>query len=189
MALSGRRVGLIVALVVVALGGLVWLQVALLSYAMEIKEQTFRNSVMTALAQVSQSLSTGEVMSLALDAEHDAHGSNMRVMAVVSQDGNQTEERVWSEESYSTSATETPLIRFDDSALYYTVMTPQHVEVSISSVEAEFDSVLAPQHCQDFTLVHFEGHVVHCPNAAEVDRQIFDLQWQRRGHRSRSVLR
>ena len=83
MAFTGRRVGFIVALVVVALSGLVWLQVALLRYAMEIKEQTFRNNVQTALASVSQNLAAGEVMSMAYNVDSDHNGRTMRVMAVV----------------------------------------------------------------------------------------------------------
>ena len=51
--LTSKTVRLIVVLVVVALGGLVTLQVLLLDYAMTLKEQAFRRNVMAALGQIA----------------------------------------------------------------------------------------------------------------------------------------
>jgi len=62
MTLSSRKVGMIIILIILALGGLVILQTALLNYAMELKEQAFRRNVMAALGQISHNLATGEAI-------------------------------------------------------------------------------------------------------------------------------
>jgi two-component system phosphate regulon sensor histidine kinase PhoR len=145
MALSRRRVGLIVALVVVALSGLVWLQVALLRYAMEIKEQTFRNNVQSALASVSQSLATGEVMSMAYNVNADHDGRTMRVMAVVEDggtDGIKTEQSWWTEEQAALSEDAASPVRIEADRVSYSVFAPQHIILSVTSTDSELDSTL-----------------------------------------------
>jgi two-component system phosphate regulon sensor histidine kinase PhoR len=160
MALRGRRVGFIVALAVVALSGLVWLQVALLRYAMEIKEQAFRNNVQTALASVSQSLATGEVMTMAynVDALHD--GRTMRVMAVVESNGAEgvkSQHSWWTQEQTSESEEPPSPVRIEADRIIYTVAVPQHVMLSVVSADSELDSTLVDRfHSQGEYVVPLE---------------------------------
>lgn len=60
MELSGKKVGVIIALIVSSLAGLVFLQTHFLNNAMEQKREAFRASVMTALGSVVRALETGE---------------------------------------------------------------------------------------------------------------------------------
>ncbi len=69
MALTSKKVGLIIVLIVLSLTGLVVLQAALLNYAMELERQSFDQNVRAALSQISQSLSTGEAITMAFSAD------------------------------------------------------------------------------------------------------------------------
>ncbi len=66
MNLSRRSVGVVIALMVISLGGLVALQVYLLQLALEQKEQVFRRNVLMALTTVSQRLENSETFTIAL---------------------------------------------------------------------------------------------------------------------------
>lgn len=62
MALSRKTVGVIVALLVVSLAGLIVLQSYLLNYAMELKEQAFHRNVLAALNTVVSRLETSKTI-------------------------------------------------------------------------------------------------------------------------------
>jgi two-component system phosphate regulon sensor histidine kinase PhoR len=84
MALSGKRVGVIVALTVLALTGLIVLQVSLLSYAMEIKEQAFKHNATTALAQISHALRIADASAMLNAAsDNEVEGRRARFVSVI----------------------------------------------------------------------------------------------------------
>jgi len=68
MELSKKSVGRIIALIVISLTGLVILQVFLLKYAIELKEQAFRRNVSSALNSIVYKLETGEAATTILHA-------------------------------------------------------------------------------------------------------------------------
>lgn len=89
--------GLIVALTVSALTGLIVLQVSLLSYALEIKEQSFRNNAMTALAQISHALTVADASAMLFGASEDnAAGRRARYISIITEgDIGDIEEITW----------------------------------------------------------------------------------------------
>lgn len=147
MALSRKRVGLIVLIAAAALLGLVVMQVSLLRYAMEIKEQTFRNNVMTALGRLSQDLTMGEAVAVAVRAgEHPSIDRQMQVMAFVPDRA----------ASYAYSYTDSETV---DSAIgtgglaklpftvsggrvSYEVLSPQHVTLTVLSLPDRAETTL-----------------------------------------------
>jgi two-component system phosphate regulon sensor histidine kinase PhoR len=66
MGMSKRMVRITISAMVLALAGLVVLQASLLKNALELKEQTFRQNVQAALAEVSRSLETAETVTATL---------------------------------------------------------------------------------------------------------------------------
>jgi len=107
MALSGKRVGWIVVLTVAALTGLIVLQVSLLSYAMEIKEQSFRHNAMTALVQISHALSVADASAMLNAAsDDDAVVPRARYISIIT-GGNieDIEEFTWRSNDYTSSDT------------------------------------------------------------------------------------
>lgn len=121
---------------VLALAGLVALQVALLRSAMALKEQTFRNSVLAALASAARDLAEGEVYAIVTDST--AHSeSSVQVMTMVTHDG----------QSVSTSRSvvtgpPVPPLHFEAGKVSYHVDRPQHLSLTVYSADRRFDSVL-----------------------------------------------
>ena len=66
MALSKKTVGVIIALIIVSLSGLLVLQILLLDYAMDLKEQAFRRNVLASIGLVAQKIATREFMQMAM---------------------------------------------------------------------------------------------------------------------------
>ena len=64
MELSKKSVGVIIALIITSLLGLIILQTYLLKYTIELKEQAFRRNVFSALNSVVVGLETGETASM-----------------------------------------------------------------------------------------------------------------------------
>ncbi len=67
MALSKRKVGLIVGLIVISLAGLIMLQGWLLNYALQLKEKTFDNNVAAALSGVTDMLETHQAAAVIIE--------------------------------------------------------------------------------------------------------------------------
>lgn len=65
MILASKSVKLMVTLIVVSLCGLIIVQIALLQNAMRLKEQAFRDNVMSAMADITQSLASHEALVMA----------------------------------------------------------------------------------------------------------------------------
>jgi len=76
MAISKKRVKIIIALIAVSLVGLVVLQSLLLQSAVELKEQTFANKVTAALNGVIESYETNRAMSVIIQVSDTALSSN-----------------------------------------------------------------------------------------------------------------
>jgi len=143
MTLSRRKVGVIIALVVVALGGLVVLQTALLNYAMTLKEQAFRRNVMAALGQVSHNVATGEAI-MVLFASDTA--DQMRIEARMEQytsDSNVSYERFEKKLTLSdTACIPSPSIWTEGDTLLYTLTNPQHVVLKVMNAQSGTDTVV-----------------------------------------------
>jgi hypothetical protein len=76
MGMSKKMVWIATSAMVVALIGLIGLQASLLGSALELKEQSFRQNVQAALADVSRSLETAETVTATLHVI----GSNYQLM-------------------------------------------------------------------------------------------------------------
>ena len=72
MALSKKIVGIIVALIVISMAGLIVLQVTLLGSTKTLKEQTFRHNVSSALTLVVQAIDTYEATITAFEIAGDS---------------------------------------------------------------------------------------------------------------------
>lgn len=91
-------------LTVSALTGLIVLQVSLLSYAMEIKEQSFRHNAMTALVQISHALSVADASAMLHSAtDGDAEVPRARYISIIT--GGNIEEFTWRSDQYTSSDT------------------------------------------------------------------------------------
>lgn len=142
MALSKKTVGVIIALIVLSLAGLVVLQMLLVTYAMNLKEQAFHRNVMAVLGQVSQKLAAREVITLALNT---GDSTGMRLISTVhdSMDGDSlrvfcTDQMIYvNQDSIPDSA-----IWADRGSLHYSVAAPQHVTVQAYDVEFGQDLIV-----------------------------------------------
>lgn len=144
MTLSRRKVGVIIALVIVALGGLVVLQTALLNYAMTLKEQAFRRNVMAALSQVSQNVATGEAIMVVFASDT---ANQMRIeahMQQVTSDTNVTYERFERHIALPDSASSpSPAIWTEGDTILYSLKNPQHVILKLMNTQSGDDTVYA----------------------------------------------
>jgi hypothetical protein len=142
MTLSSRRVGVIVALVVAALGGLIALQVSLLDYAMTLKEQAFRRNVMAALGQVSHGLETGEAIMVVFAAD-TANQLRIEARMDVGSDSDGHTARSFDRRvtaSDSGAAASLPVWTEGDS-LFYEVTSPQKVHLKMLDPRTGADTV------------------------------------------------
>lgn len=143
MTLSRRKVGVIIGLVIVALGGLVVLQTALLNYAMTLKEQAFRRNVMAALGQISQSVATGEAIMVVFATDT---ANEMRIEARMEQyraDSNMAYERIERTLNLPDSTCiPQPSVWTEGDTILYTLKCPQHVVLKLMNTESGIDTVV-----------------------------------------------
>lgn len=131
MKLSQKTVRGIIALIIIALAGLVVLQGWLLQNALASKEQTFRRNVLAALNASSRALETSEAMSYS-------------VQAFMATDDHQTQQRLSSEFARAADSTcrdsvfvfgapadTIPPVRIVGDTLYYVVRKPQKVMIQV----------------------------------------------------------
>jgi two-component system phosphate regulon sensor histidine kinase PhoR len=136
MTLSKKTVGVIIALTVIALSGLILLQSYLLYNAMELKEQAFRRNVLAALNSVVQKLETTEtarrimVIAGAPAGDHNLtiHGSDS---FWVEQDSCALDSMFVIEARLDI---EQP-VRFKDDTIFYSLQSPQHVKIEICDLD------------------------------------------------------
>jgi len=142
MTLSKRKVGVIITLVIVALGGLVVLQTALLNYAMTLKEQAFRRNVMAALGQVSHGLATGEAIMVVFASDTADY---LQVEAHMEQRNSNSDATLRRFERRLTVAdsllTSSPCIWTEGDTIRYSLSSPQHVVLKVLNPAAGFDTV------------------------------------------------
>lgn len=131
MALTKKRVGLMVALIVVALSGLLAVQGVLMRAAWETKEQAFRRSVFSALDMAVRKLELGEAVSESARLMHPPAKPNWRgveVIAVTQPSRRGETGRIGSVIGLCDTLPKPPLELKGDS-LFYTVSTPQHIRI------------------------------------------------------------
>jgi len=140
---TSKRIGLIVALIVVALSGLVLLQSSLLEYAMELKEQAFRRNVMAALGQVSSSLATGEVIMMAISTDST---NRVTVETRIESDftiGPDSLQRTSHDfQVFGCDTVDALPIRAEDGVIHYSVQSPQHVFIQMFDLGGGRDTVI-----------------------------------------------
>lgn len=141
MTLSVRKVWLIVGLIVVAVTGLVVLQVLLLSNAMDSKESAFRRNALAAMGSVVQALEEQEALATARELArrpgHDEDSVHFSVMAYSTDsdlpaiDGNP----VWCD-------TSAPRVKIVDQTLEYDLPSSQRVILFAMDSSGQRDSVI-----------------------------------------------
>src|SRR5512138_2850365 len=141
MKLSRYSVTLIVAIMVIALGGLVALQAMLLMDARDHKEQAFRQNVNAALAKVAQELETGEVIGIALQPEPSLDSAEVHsfiaqaeIHSDYSQDSTAT--------GFKYSTTGSMPVTINNGRLQYRIDSPQRVKVQVFDPVAGKDVVM-----------------------------------------------
>ena len=136
MTLSKKTVGVIIALTVIALSGLILLQSHLLYNAMELKEQAFRRNVLAALNSVVQKLETTETA--------------RRIMVIAGTPAGERDltihysDSIWVGEDSCTLDSvfviEARLdidqpVRVKDDTIFYSLQSPQHVKIEICDLD------------------------------------------------------
>jgi len=141
MALSRKTVSWISALIVISLVGLIILQSSLLSNAMELREQTFRNNVIAALNSTVQKLEQEEAAEAARElAECPLEDTSITITAMIHDRRGQRKETSHSY-SYSFSDGDAP-VRFEDSGIRYDVGKSQRVRIEVTDVDGRLDTIL-----------------------------------------------
>jgi len=134
---------LIVALIVVALTGLVLLQSYLLEYTMELKEQAFRRNVMAALGQVSSSLATGEVIMMAVSTDSTNRVTvETRIESDFNTDPDNLQKSSHGFRMFGCDTADALPIRTEDGTIYYSVQSPQHVFIQMFDLGDGRDTVI-----------------------------------------------
>ena len=134
MNLSRRSVSIVIALMVISLGGLVALQVYLLQLALEQKEQVFRRNVLMALNTVSQQLENSETFTIALGTTPPQRGTwqfNVARSTVVGNDSVHVKGLFLETNDILDAALENCPLTITDGVLQYEVSSPQHVMIKI----------------------------------------------------------
>jgi len=131
MELSKKSVGAIIGLIILSLTGLVILQIFLLKYTIELKEQAFRRNVTSALNSIVYRLETGEAAATILRA-----GSQVPIVdslqqiriAVMTFDG---DEESIDNAIFSLASCDDPSqpVRVEKGVLYYNIPSTQNVTI------------------------------------------------------------
>lgn len=133
MTLSKKRVRLIVAVIVTALAGLLFVQTILIRTAWDAKEQAFRRSAFAALDLAVKKLEAGEATAESiktLGLPHSPMWTGMKVVATSRVDTGSNCQVVSIPDSLCNAAVELP-VRIEGDSLFYTVRSPQHVMISM----------------------------------------------------------
>lgn len=134
MNLSRRSVLIVIALMVISLGGLVALQVYLLQLALEQKEQSFKRNVFAALNTVSQRLERSETFTIALGRGGTMPGSwqfNVSSGGAPDLDSIRLEGLFIESEEINGRPDSICPIKVENGILRYEVGSPQHVMIKL----------------------------------------------------------
>jgi len=133
MTLSNKRVRIIVAIIVAALAGLLFVQSVLIRTAWDAKEQAFRRSVFAALDLAVKKLEAGEAMSESIRMMRIPRApawAGVKVVTTSRADTAAICNQVAISDSLCDSIIGVP-VRIEGDSLIYTVGSPQHVTISM----------------------------------------------------------
>ncbi|PWB74223.1 hypothetical protein C3F09_04225 [candidate division GN15 bacterium] len=133
MTLSKKRVRLVVALIVTALAGLLFVQTILIRTAWDAKEQAFRRSVFAALDLAVKKLEAGEAMAESIKTmgmPHMPWQAGVNVVTTSRVDSTIDDRSARLVRSVCDSSIIVP-VRIQGDSLFYTVASPQHVMISM----------------------------------------------------------
>jgi len=126
--LSKKIVGAIVALMSLALVGLIGVQLYLLDHAMELKKQAFRQNVNAALSSIVQQLETKEMVAKVFDVAVNIAPKNQMAFIGMRVD---TDSLIHSDSLRVTGRVmvKEPQVKIDSNRVWYELPTPQHVRL------------------------------------------------------------
>jgi two-component system phosphate regulon sensor histidine kinase PhoR len=144
MAMTKKAVGIIVALIVVSLSGLVILQFYLLRSSMTLKEQTFRRDVLRTLGDVSEALQANETVNTAIEVSGQAiDGHNIAVIAQVR--GENRKDSLSAIKIVNCADSLFPSVKRTGQGLQYCVPSPQHIVIQVLDSTGVIDTTLVDQ--------------------------------------------
>lgn len=148
MNLSRRSVAVLVALMIIALGGLVGLQVYLLQLALEQKEQAFKQNVQAALTSVAQRLEGKEAYTIAVQPNGSAPSMgyqwqfNISTSVPAIRDSLCVEGLfIETDGIFGRQMSEAP-VTVEDGVLRYELRHPQHVTIKVYDQTHGIDKVV-----------------------------------------------
>lgn len=144
MAMTKRTVGIIIILMIIALTGLIIIQVSLLNSSMALKEQTFQRNVLNALGSVAESLELQETVETAFDLAPDTPGGGeIAVFAKVLRDSNRDNQTAI--ELAGCLDTNIPTIQRTKEGFSYCVPSSQHIVLQVLDSAGRMDTTLIDQ--------------------------------------------
>ncbi|HTK83101.1 MAG TPA: HAMP domain-containing sensor histidine kinase [Bacteroidota bacterium] len=157
MKLPTKTIGILIALMAIALGGLVALQYVLIENAFEQKEQSFRQNVNAAMNAVVQKLETSEAVGnifrvavkqpppVASHMQMYSYSDDSSLSVSVTSSGMESFARVFVSTDLGMMRerlAERPPLRWEGEKVWYTVNTPQHVLIRMLNQETGKDSII-----------------------------------------------
>ncbi|MFH1700458.1 MAG: HAMP domain-containing sensor histidine kinase [Candidatus Zixiibacteriota bacterium] len=153
MRLSNKTVGLIIGLIVFALSGLVILQIMLLNYAIDLKEQAFRRNVNASMALTTQKLITNELIDFTFFSIPKDDSLCIQVESIITDSLN--EDRIAQKtfvraERYNTdSVNDLDLYRIEDGVLSYPARFPQRMTIYSYNLDEGIDQIVVDTFLQE----------------------------------------
>jgi two-component system phosphate regulon sensor histidine kinase PhoR len=153
MKLSNKTVGLIIALIVVALSGLVVLQIMLLNYAIELKEQAFRRNVNASMALATQKLITNELIDFTFFGGNEQDSINIQVEAFMSSELNDSniakKATIRADEFRMDSTSSSNQCQIYNGVLSYPINTPQRMMVYTYDLDGGVNQIVIDTFLQE----------------------------------------
>ncbi len=144
MAMTKKTVGMIVALIVISLSGLVILQIYLLRSSMTLKEQTFRRDVLSTLGSVTEALQANETVNTAIEmGGQTIEGQNIAVFARVH--GENQNDSLSAVKIVKCADSLMPSIQKTEEGLQYCGPSPQRIIIQVLDSTGVIDTTLVDQ--------------------------------------------
>lgn len=167
MKLSNKTVGWIIALIVASLSGLVILQILLLNYAMNLKEQAFRRNVNASMALASQKLITNELIDFTLFSEKEENSLCLKGSTIYTNDSlvdsQISTKTVITADKYNLDAPKKiDKYQIDDGVLSYPVKAPQRMTIYSYNLDEGQDQIVVDTFLQEGEYrLNLEDHLLN----------------------------
>ncbi|MEE9441894.1 MAG: HAMP domain-containing sensor histidine kinase [candidate division Zixibacteria bacterium] len=164
--MSNKTVGLIIALIVGALSGLVVLQIMLLNYAIDLKKQAFRRNVNASMALATQKLITNELIDFTLFQRNVEDSISIQINGVNS---DSLDNHVISEKAIirakrfgADSIKCIDQYRIDNGVLSYPVRVPQRMTIYSYNLDEGMDQIVVDTFLQEGEYrLNLEDHLLN----------------------------